>query len=128
MPEHHRASKTSGCVYEHVIVAEKMLGRELLPDEEVHHKDKDRSNNDEDNLMVFASKNDHIAYHAGAEAVLQENGSYKCQIAKIVYRYNNILSTENPNQESVEIIEIKDKDICPYCAKRLKSKTAKRCR
>ena len=127
LPEHHRAAKGSGCVYEHVLVAEDMLGRELLPEEVVHHKDENRSNNDSTNLMVFATKNDHAAYHAGAEAELQENGSYKCQKAKVVYKYKNLLSTQNSNMEGVEIIEVKDKDICPECFKRLKSKSSKRC-
>lgn len=127
MPEHHRASKVNGCVYEHILVAEKMLGRLLLPTEVVHHIDKDRSNNSPENLMVFSTRNDHIAYHAGAEAILQDNGSYKCQVVKVIYKYKNILSTEDTKEESVEIINIKNKDICPECMKRLKSKDAKRC-
>lgn len=35
MPEHHRAQKDSGCVYEHIIVAEKKLGRKLKIDKDV---------------------------------------------------------------------------------------------
>lgn len=42
-------------VYEHVIVAEKSLGRPILDDEEVHHLDFDRSNNRPDNLLVLRS-------------------------------------------------------------------------
>lgn len=38
---------------EHVVVMERRLGRRLLPDEVVHHIDRDRSNNAEDNLALM---------------------------------------------------------------------------
>lgn len=75
MPEHHRAFD-NGCVYEHILVAEKMLQRNLLPSECVHHIDRDRTNNKESNLIVFATVADHTSFHEGAEIVLLENGSY----------------------------------------------------
>jgi hypothetical protein len=46
-------------VLEHIVVAEKMLGRRLRPNEEVHHKDHDRANNDPDNLQVYDSHLEH---------------------------------------------------------------------
>lgn len=69
MPDHHLANG-AGIVYEHMIVAEKILGRALLDGEVVHHKDRNRSNNAPDNLMVFQSQKDHSAYHNGCEIVL----------------------------------------------------------
>ena len=54
-------------VREHVLVAEKMLGRKLNNGEVVHHKDRNKSNNDPSNLMIFASKADHSAYHKGLD-------------------------------------------------------------
>ena len=56
-----------GYVLEHIIVAEKKLGRMLRPGETVHHIDRNRKNNDPDNLMVFATVGDHTAFHAGHE-------------------------------------------------------------
>lgn len=63
MPEHPRVIGTSGCVYEHIIIAEQKLGRLLTDDEVVHHIDGNRSNNLPENLIVFKSKADHSRYH-----------------------------------------------------------------
>lgn len=62
--------------YEHVLVAESAIGRRLQKGEVVHHKDKNKANNNPDNLMVFKSTADHIRFHWGAEAVLLDDGSY----------------------------------------------------
>lgn len=64
MPSHHRAD-TSGNIYEHIIIAEQKLGRPLTKEEVAHHKDKNRSNNSPENLIVFATNADHTRYHAG---------------------------------------------------------------
>lgn len=50
--------------YQHVIVAERIIGRPLANGECVHHKDKDRSNNAPENLIVFASLSDHANFHS----------------------------------------------------------------
>lgn len=62
MPSHHRA-KVNGMVYEHILVAERKLGRMLKPKEVVHHEDEDKQNNNPDNLYVFKTDSDHIRYH-----------------------------------------------------------------
>ena len=49
--------------HEHRIVAERMLGRPLLPGEVVHHIDRDKRNNDPSNLMVFPSQAAHAKWH-----------------------------------------------------------------
>ena len=56
-PEHNRAFD-NGCVYEHILVAEKMLNRSLKPEECVHHKDHNKKNNCIDNL-IYLSKEQH---------------------------------------------------------------------
>lgn len=72
MPSHPKAS-TNGCVYEHVIVAEQKLGRYLKDDETVHHIDRNKKNNNPENLIVFATNADHGAYHAG-HPIYEEDG------------------------------------------------------
>lgn len=53
MPQHPRAHPTSGRVREHIVVMEKILGRSLLPGEEVHHKNGIRSDNRPSNLELW---------------------------------------------------------------------------
>lgn len=67
-PDHPRAD-SSGYVFEHIIVAEKMIGRFLVwkglrhPESEVvHHKDHDKKNNHPDNLQVMTSL-EHRQHH-----------------------------------------------------------------
>lgn len=47
-------------VLEHRLVMEQHLGRYLQPEEVVHHRDKNPTNNTIDNLELFASQADHI--------------------------------------------------------------------
>lgn len=79
LPGHHLANQ-KGFVYQHQIVAEIILKRELLPNEVVHHIDKNKSNNDPNNIMVFATKGDHTSFHRKGcdESYLQklDNGSF----------------------------------------------------
>jgi len=49
---------------EHRLVMMSHLGRPLLPEEEVHHKDRNRSNNAIENLEVLTRK-EHGAEHRG---------------------------------------------------------------
>jgi len=44
-----------------------ILGRVLLEGEVVHHIDGNVRNDSYDNLMVFASQGDHLAYHRGED-------------------------------------------------------------
>ena len=61
-PEHHRA-KSNGYVREHIVVAEKCLGRALADGEVIHHINEDKKDNRPENLVVFKSHSDHMKYH-----------------------------------------------------------------
>ena len=63
----HPHANSGGHVLEHIVVAEKKLGRMLRDGETVHHIDKNKQNNSPDNLMVFASRGDHTSFHGGCE-------------------------------------------------------------
>ena len=60
-PEHPHCSKHTKKVYKHRLVMEKMIGRYLLPDEVVHHKDNDPQNNAPSNLELFSKNSEHLA-------------------------------------------------------------------
>lgn len=48
---------------QHRLVMEQMLGRKLRPEEVVHHKDRNRSNNSPDNLQLLPNQAAHIKLH-----------------------------------------------------------------
>lgn len=54
--------------YEHRLIAERLLGRKLARSEHVHHKDRDRTNNDPANMIVL-----HQADHACLHGAMNKN-------------------------------------------------------
>lgn len=80
IPEHPLA-RSNGLVFEHTLVAEGTLGRHLTEIEVVHHKDKNKLNNDPSNLMVFTTTADHTRYHFGKNTKLIQlvDGTWKCE-------------------------------------------------
>ena len=65
MPQHPRAGK-SGYVREHLLVAEKALGRPIPPNVQVHHWDENRGNNDPSNLVICEDDAYHKLLHKRA--------------------------------------------------------------
>ena len=50
-------------IHTHRIVAARMLGRQLLPGEVVHHIDGNKRNNKPENLMIFENQAAHAIWH-----------------------------------------------------------------
>lgn len=61
-PSHPRANKR-GYVYRYVLVAEEMLGRNLTPEEVVHHINGDEADDRPENLHVFPNQAEHARHH-----------------------------------------------------------------
>ena len=70
-PDHPRAMN-NGRVWEHVIIMEKVLGRDIHPSEPIHHIDIDPLNNDVDNLYVCESNKEHRNIHIQLEKLTKE--------------------------------------------------------
>lgn len=67
MPD-HPYSDSKGFVYEHRLVAEQTIGRFLKPEEVVHHIDRNKINNDPNNLMVLKNQSEHNKLHRREDA------------------------------------------------------------
>ena len=85
-PDHPRANQR-GYVREHILVAEKAFNRVLLLDEEIHHIDGNRTNNEIGNLIVFKTKAMHIAYHHRL-AAFEACGHYNWRKCKYCHKYD----------------------------------------
>lgn len=83
MPNHHRAS-SRGYVAEHIVVAEKAIGRPLPQPHLVHHVNESKSDNRPGNFVVCEDRGYHNLLHQRATA-LRECGHanwLKCAFCK----------------------------------------------
>lgn len=76
--DHHLAD-VRGYAYEHRLVAEKKIGRRLLPTEDVHHRDGNKQNNAPENLDVV-TRAEHRFEHREKESGLRKPGEANATI------------------------------------------------
>lgn len=72
MAKDHPRANPRGYVREHILVAERTLGRRVGRNEDVHHINGDRADNRPENLEVLSHR-EHMARHADA-ATMRERG------------------------------------------------------
>ena len=75
MPTHPRAYE-NGLVYKHIVVMTEKIGRALTSEEVVHHLDEDKLNNNAENLIVFRTVADHVAFHRNGIMIEMEDGTF----------------------------------------------------
>jgi hypothetical protein len=82
-PDHPNAD-AKGYILEHVLIASRALGKPLPCRSEVHHVDKDPSNNRRGNLVICEDHSYHALLHVRARALnASGNPSYrKCDVCK----------------------------------------------
>jgi hypothetical protein len=91
----HHLADVRGYAYEHRINAEKKLGRKLKKEELVHHKDENKTNNNEDNLEIFDSIGAHLHSHGKKnnkhpdEPNIEIQCACGCGTAFLKYDFNN---------------------------------------
>jgi len=81
----HPLSNSQGYMREHRLVMEKHLGRQLNRKEVIHHIDRNKRNNQLDNLILFENNKDHYAFHWNLINYIIEKFGF--QIIKDYYKW-----------------------------------------
>jgi len=76
----HPKSNSKGLYPLHRVIAENKIGRLLFSNEDVHHIDEDKSNNNPENLAVL-SKSEHAALHQKIDSIALD-----CPICNSIFR------------------------------------------
>lgn len=71
-PYHPRAN-VRGYVYEHILVAERYLGRFTTKDEVVHHINKNTGDNRPENLFLFPCHAEHMRHHQNLRSCKEQS-------------------------------------------------------
>ena len=87
-PDHPR-SDSIGIIREHVLIAEKAMGKTIPKGAVVHHSDNDKSNNDANNLVVCESHQYHAILHA-RELALKRYGNPNHRICFLCGQHDDL--------------------------------------
>ena len=88
-PNHKKASKGHSYVREHILIAERVLGKYLPDNAEVHHVDGVRSNNENSNLVICDDDPYHKCLHTRTRSLLA-CGDAKWRMCIFCHVYDDI--------------------------------------
>jgi hypothetical protein len=102
VPNHPRASK-KGTVYEHILLAERALGRYLPDGAEVHHVDEDKSHNVGGNLVICQDRGYHLLLHQRQRALdaCGDANARRCYYCRTYGRQADIVVQPRPRDGKV---------------------------
>jgi len=97
------------CVREHVLVMEEHLGRHVLPEEVVHHRDENKKNNNLDNLELMTSV-EHASLHGRESKFSHMNGGTAGTGGEIVFipKKDRVVSVVRDGTEDVYDLVMED--------------------
>jgi hypothetical protein len=104
VPEDHYLRCRDGYAREHQVVAEKKIGRRLRPDEIVHHKNDDRTDNRPENLEV-KTRSEHSRIHCQERwdtGVLSYNKGDKSHMSKAKKKQTEMVGTQADKLPALE--------------------------
>jgi HNH endonuclease len=112
-PEHHRATKNKGHVFEHVLVAEKALGKPLLACHPVHHVNEIKTDNRNANLVICEDKKYHALLHMRTN-ILRAGGNPNTDKICCSCRCIKLLSAFSPDKRGALGVH----NFCKSCSSR----------
>jgi hypothetical protein len=88
----HLRTKLNGYIGEHVLIAEKILGKPIYGDIVVHHADGNKSNNIPSNLVICQNQAYHLLLHQRMRALKESGFAYyrKCWHCKKYDKPSNL--------------------------------------
>jgi len=69
----HPDSDKRGYIAEHRLVLSEKIGRRLLPEEDTHHIDFNKTNNNPENLYLFPNRAEHSRFHKNLNLLVQQH-------------------------------------------------------